>query len=224
MDVKTEWDETLFGRFQDRIMQKKRNGERNEWEVWANNKSVSANLRVKSMDDKKDRGKIKKSELMQMLKAQDYKCAISGRELGPSESTPDHIEPISRGGLNTIENIQILDSSINRAKGSMNNDEFLGMCCEIVNHLKKKEYCYDGFPSGATIDSSPKELTHGFYGVIDVKSCYTLKEFAQRTGLKRDAIRSARNQGLRVIYKHNRGYVRGQDWVEYLETVDGCDA
>lgn len=54
-------------------------------------------------------------------------------------------------------------------------------------------------------------------GEIRSDSIYTLDEFSRRSGLGRDGMRSARNGGLRVIRKHNRGYVKGADWFAYLE-------
>lgn len=54
-------------------------------------------------------------------------------------------------------------------------------------------------------------------GEISIDSSYTLEEFQTRTGLKRDGMRTARRKGLRVIYRHGRGYVLGRDWLAYLD-------
>ncbi len=54
-------------------------------------------------------------------------------------------------------------------------------------------------------------------GEISRDSSYTLSDFSNRTGLKRDAIRAARRNGLRVIYKHSRAYIMGRDWLAYLD-------
>lgn len=54
-------------------------------------------------------------------------------------------------------------------------------------------------------------------GEISSNASYTLSELSKRTGLKRDALRSARRKGLRVVYLHNRGYVLGRDWLLYLD-------
>jgi len=60
-------------------------------------------------------------------------------------------------------------------------------------------------------------------GEISIDSSYTLEEFQARTGLKRDAMRGARQKGLRVIYRHNRGYVLGRDWLAYLDMQAKAD-
>lgn len=55
-------------------------------------------------------------------------------------------------------------------------------------------------------------------GEITSSASYTLSEFSKRTGLKRDAIRAARRDGLRVVYRHNRGYILGRDWLKYIDS------
>jgi len=54
-------------------------------------------------------------------------------------------------------------------------------------------------------------------GEITRESCYTLSEFQKRTGMKRDAMRTARRNGLRVSYLHGRAFVLGKHWLDYLE-------
>ena len=79
--------------------------------------------------------KIKTKQLKDMVERQDYRCALTGRELNPDTASADHIQPVSKGGSHTIENIQILHSEVNAAKGTMNNDEFVSMCREVVQHV-----------------------------------------------------------------------------------------
>ena len=52
---------------------------------------------------------------------------------------------------------------------------------------------------------------------------YSLEEFAERTGLGKSGLRAARRAGLRVRYCHNRGFVLGADWHDYL-VVQSTDA
>lgn len=67
-----------------------------------------------------------------MLRAQQYRCALSGRQLMPDSASLDHIVAISRGGEHRIENAQVLHKDVNRAKGAMGNEEFLALCREVV--------------------------------------------------------------------------------------------
>ena len=41
--------------------------------------------------------------------------------------------------------------------------------------------------------------------------------FMLLAGLGRHACRAARRAGLRVRYRHGRGFVTGSDWLAYLE-------
>lgn len=46
---------------------------------------------------------------------------------------------------------------------------------------------------------------------------YPLADFMRRAGLGRHAMRTARSKGLRVRRTGNRGYVVGDDWLDYLD-------
>ena len=48
-------------------------------------------------------------------------------------------------------------------------------------------------------------------------SSYALDDFKERTSLGDAGLRNARRSGLKVRYCHNRGYVLGVDWIQYLE-------
>jgi len=46
---------------------------------------------------------------------------------------------------------------------------------------------------------------------------YSLDDFKERSRLGEAGLRNARRSGLKVRYVHNRGYILGADWIEYLE-------
>jgi len=62
--------------------------------------------------------------------------------------------------------------------------------------------------------TKPAHAAHA--GTIRAEDIYTLAEFQRRTGLKEWALRQARRSGLKVIYLHGRGFLRGSDWLDYL--------
>lgn len=76
-------------------------------------------------------------EVHDLLVRQDFRCALTGEPLDPSDASMDHILAVSRGGPHTIENAQILRKDVNRAKGTMTNEEFIVLCRAVVRHADK---------------------------------------------------------------------------------------
>lgn len=76
--------------------------------------------------------KVTAGEIMNRIERQAYLCALSGRDLTPKNASVDHIQPLSRGGTHTIDNIWIVDHQVNIAKGTMTVDEFTEMCRQVV--------------------------------------------------------------------------------------------
>ena len=55
-------------------------------------------------------------------------------------------------------------------------------------------------------------------GEIHAHSLYTLDELDSRLGLGKTALREARRQGLKVKLIGRRGYVRGQDLLDWFDS------
>lgn len=72
------------------------------------------------------------SGLKQVLEQQEYRCALSGRPLTPEDAELDHKIAISNGGTNLIDNLQWLNSQVNRAKGTMSQENFILMCRRVA--------------------------------------------------------------------------------------------
>lgn len=89
----------------------------------------------KKHETKKKNKSAKASELKQLLRTQDFRCALSGVKLTPSTSVLDHIEAMSTGGTNQIENLQWLHVDVNRAKGTQSQEEFIAMCRRVAAYL-----------------------------------------------------------------------------------------
>lgn len=77
-------------------------------------------------------GGVSTANVLQLLRHQEYRCALTGRKLTPSTAALDHIVPVKRGGEHTIDNSQILHKDVNRAKGSLTAEEFIGLCREVA--------------------------------------------------------------------------------------------
>lgn len=73
-----------------------------------------------------------KKMLLEKLDRQGYRCALSGENLTPSLSSLDHINPKAIGGDDDIFNLQIVLPCVNRAKGTMTQDQFVSMCHAVA--------------------------------------------------------------------------------------------
>jgi len=78
--------------------------------------------------------------VMSLLNEQSYSCALTGRTLTPETAALDHIVPIQRGGKHALENTQVLHNDVNRAKGTMTNEEFVAMCGDVVRWKASVEF------------------------------------------------------------------------------------
>lgn len=60
-------------------------------------------------------------------------CALTGwpMELGKTASL-DHIVARARGGPNTVSNLRWVHASVNYAKRTMSDEEFVAMCRAVV--------------------------------------------------------------------------------------------
>jgi 5-methylcytosine-specific restriction endonuclease McrA len=75
---------------------------------------------------------ITATQVIDLIKAQSYRCAISGRPLTPETASLDHIVPLGRGGEHAITNVWVVDHQVNIAKGTLTLEEFVTMCRDIV--------------------------------------------------------------------------------------------
>lgn len=82
----------------------------------------------------KPHGPVSTDNVLRVLENQRYRCALTGCSLTPETAALDHIQPIRCGGEHVIENTQVLHKNLNRAKGSLTNEEFIQMCHEVAAH------------------------------------------------------------------------------------------
>ena len=76
-------------------------------------------------------------EVHDLLVRQNFCCALTGEQLSPADASMDHMLAVSRGGPHTIENAQILRKDVNRAKGTLTNEEFIALCRAVVRHVDR---------------------------------------------------------------------------------------
>ena len=70
--------------------------------------------------------------LLALLESQGYLCALTGVRLEIATAELDHKIPVCRGGTNDLSNLQWIHKSINRAKGTMTNEEFIEACLKVA--------------------------------------------------------------------------------------------
>ena len=69
-----------------------------------------------------------------LLNRQKHRCPYSGRRLFPGiNASIDHIVPLSEGGGRSLDNVQWLDTSVNVAKNSLSEKEFLALVADIYH-------------------------------------------------------------------------------------------
>jgi len=57
-------------------------------------------------------------------------------------------------------------------------------------------------------------------GQIEPQTLYSLEEFKQVSGMGSWALRSARKAGMKMLKIGNRKYVKGQAFVDFLESTN----
>lgn len=74
------------------------------------------------------------------------KCYLTGRKIdleNPGSFNFDHIIPAKNGGDNSLSNLGLVDSSINRLKHTLSLEELLQLCKEILEYqgfeIRKKD-------------------------------------------------------------------------------------
>ena len=94
------------------------------------------------------------AQVMEKLKLNEYKCALTGWTLEPDNFALDHVQALADGGSDLIDNLECVHPLGNRAKGTMGKAQFVDMCIAVANHasssLKKSTV-------GAPLDSVPLE-------------------------------------------------------------------
>jgi 5-methylcytosine-specific restriction endonuclease McrA len=73
-------------------------------------------------------------DLRELLHQQNFRCALTGERLTPTNFALDHIVPIADGGEFTAANSQLVLKSVNRAKNTMSEEEFIEMCRKVARY------------------------------------------------------------------------------------------
>lgn len=84
-----------------------------------------------------ERRKFSDYEKKTIYAKSDGKCEICGRQVKFKDMTVDHKIPLTKGGTNELENLQLAHLGCNRAKADMLYEEFLSLAQNIVKNSKR---------------------------------------------------------------------------------------
>jgi hypothetical protein len=71
-----------------------------------------------------------------ILEKQNYRCALTGRDLRNNKFHIDHITPKSKGGLNTLDNWQLIVEEANVFKTDISMEEIIKLARDIAKWHK----------------------------------------------------------------------------------------
>lgn len=83
---------------------------------------------------------ITPEELVEILKQQDYRCALSGTPMscrlqtGVRYHTNASVDRINPGGPYNRTNVQLVCSALNGFRGDISVEEFIGWCISVARH------------------------------------------------------------------------------------------
>lgn len=76
----------------------------------------------------------KVAKIYKKLEEAGFKCDLTGWEISPECFELDHIVSINDGGTDDCDNLQCVHPLVNKAKGTMGNQQFIDMCKAIAAH------------------------------------------------------------------------------------------
>lgn len=97
-------------------------------------KKESYTKRTKRRGDWVDHGK---AEWLDLVIAQKCRCALTGERLTVENVSVDHIVPVSKGGTNELDNLQLLTKKVNLIKRDC--EDFIILCKRVLWWQRKKK-------------------------------------------------------------------------------------
>ena len=82
------------------------------------------------------------SHFYQLLEKQEYKCALSGRELRPENTRATHAIPLRKDGQHALENIILVDDDVDLLKKNKSIRESVEIAADIIA-TAGKQYGYE---------------------------------------------------------------------------------
>lgn len=99
-------------------------------------------------------------EWFQMLVFQKGRCAVSGVELTSENISIDHIIPVSSGGTHELSNLRLVAWEVNQAMNSLDDDDFIELCRQVIHHQLNILFYGDKKTSVAQSPTEAEGITH----------------------------------------------------------------
>ena len=90
---------------------------------------------------------VSRQQLERILKAQKYRCFLTGRPLTPADVSVDHLVPLSRGGSQDVSNLRLVTRGANHAKSNLLLQEFVELCRDVVAEDRRRKRRKRGKPT-----------------------------------------------------------------------------
>ena len=89
---------------------------------------------------------VSRQQLERILKAQKYRCFLTGRPLTPADVSVDHLVALSRGGSQDVSNLRLVTRGANHAKSNLLLQEFVELCRDVVAEDRRRKRRKRGKP------------------------------------------------------------------------------
>lgn len=96
------------------------------------------NGKVQKPKKKKQPIKFFAQQFWQLMKEQEYKCALTGRELTPTNTEIELRKPFAEKGRTDYENHYIVTRQLAYTARHVNEEEIIHLAAEIIQHRGKE--------------------------------------------------------------------------------------
>ena len=94
---------------------------------------------VTGAQKRQNRKKFSQEQRKMIYEKADGRCQLCGRKIEFEYATLDHVIPLSQGGIDSLDNIQLACESCNRQKASYLPDQFIDRITEIFMYQMEKK-------------------------------------------------------------------------------------
>ncbi|MCB1175841.1 MAG: hypothetical protein KDK39_19860 [Leptospiraceae bacterium] len=95
-------------------------------------KRKSPNKNKKQPQPEPEQFVFRAQHFYELLENQAYRCALTGRELTPENTTAEHIIPLRTHGEHRYDNIYLVDEQVSKIKRYLTDEDVVELAAEII--------------------------------------------------------------------------------------------